>query len=403
MTGNSKEFKDDPTFVPWGPFVPPHFVNEPISRTDIITASVVWGLTLVATLSATYLGYGQTRNSRSPLRSAYVWMIWIELAVCFAMGLECFLHMLKVIRPSFALYFTLVFLWCIQTQLLLQIVINRIRVIVANRDLSRKIMICTAAFVTVINISVVVLWVPARLQINHGFKMANMIWDRIEKVLYLLVDAGLNWYFLRTVKANLINNGLTKYDKLVSFNKKMVVLSLSMDVMIIAAMSIPNSLVYVQFHPLAYLVKLNIEMVMANLIKRIAVSTARKTGQAEIAKEFQSNSSNTLSRRQSTTITRQSRNCGQFHELESVASLATDGKSDTCVVQVIPAGNQIKQTTEVVISRDSDMDCPADRPGPKIKITGGHTDTVGIEDQRKSAANTFHAVRLTTQATTKEW
>lgn len=72
-----------------------------------------------------------------------------------------------------------------------------------------------------------------------------MIWDRCEKVLYLLVDAGLNWYFLRTVKANLINNGLTKYDKLVTFNKKMVVLSLSMDVMIIAAMSIPNSLVYV--------------------------------------------------------------------------------------------------------------------------------------------------------------
>lgn len=86
---------------------------------------------------------------------------------------------------------------------------------------------------------------------GHSFQMANMIWDRIEKVLYLLVDAGLNWYFLRTVKSNLINNGLAKYDKLVSFNKKMVVLSPSMDVMIIAAMSIPNSLVYVTlFHKL---------------------------------------------------------------------------------------------------------------------------------------------------------
>jgi hypothetical protein len=62
-----------------------------------------------------------------------------------------------------------VFLWCIQTQLLLQIVINRIRVIVANRALSRKIMICTAAFVTAINISVVVLWVPARLQTSHAY------------------------------------------------------------------------------------------------------------------------------------------------------------------------------------------------------------------------------------------
>lgn len=74
-----------------------------------------------------------------------------------------------------------------------------------------------------------------------------MVWDRIEKVLYLLVDAGLNWYFLRTVKSNLINNGLSKYNKLASFNKRMVVISLSMDVMIIAAMSIPNSLVLVAF------------------------------------------------------------------------------------------------------------------------------------------------------------
>lgn len=100
MTGNSKDFKDDPMFVPWGPFVSPNFVNEPISPTDIITASVVWGLTLIAALLAVFLGYGQTRSSRSPLRSAYVWMIWIELTVCFAMGLECYLHMLKIIRPS---------------------------------------------------------------------------------------------------------------------------------------------------------------------------------------------------------------------------------------------------------------------------------------------------------------
>ncbi|KAF3053969.1 hypothetical protein E8E11_000218 [Didymella keratinophila] len=352
MTGQSQEFKEDPTFVPWEPFASPHFVNEPISKTDIITASVVWCLTLIAALSAIFLGYGQTRSSRSLLRSAYVWMIWIELAVCFAMGLECYLHMLKIIRPMF--------LWCIQTQLLLQIVTNRIRVIVANRALSRRIMICTAAFVTVINISVVVLWVLARLQVSHGFQMANMVWDRIEKVLYLLVDAGLNWYFLRTVKANLINNGLSKYDKL--------------------------------FHPLAYLVKLNIEMVMANLIKRIAVSTARKTGQVEIAKEFQSNSSNTLSRRQSAILTQQSHLRGQFHELESVASLATDSKSDTCVVQTKTC-NQIKQTTEVVISRDSDNTYSAENAGQEVWITGGHADMIPGEERRKSVASAVRGAK----------
>lgn len=104
-------------------------------------------------------------------------------------------------------------------------------------------MIATATFVTVINISVFFIWIPARLQISHKYEIINEYWDRTEKCLYLLVDAALNWYFLKTVKANLISNGLTKYNKLVQFNQRIVMVSLLMDVMIIAAMSIPNSFV----------------------------------------------------------------------------------------------------------------------------------------------------------------
>lgn len=71
----------------------------------------------------------------------------------------------------------------------------------------------------------------------------NNIWDRLEKVLYLLIDGFLNIYFMRVVKANLVRNGLEKYNKLVLFNKHMIVVSLLMDVMIIAAMWIPNGFV----------------------------------------------------------------------------------------------------------------------------------------------------------------
>jgi hypothetical protein len=166
----------------------------------------------------------------------------------------------------------------------------------SDRKRSRLILIGTAVFVTAINISVFNIWIPARLQISEryvGFIMSkllwnplswdripkawcekeksppvtspislqrlfkalptcwlswryhfiNEIWDRIEKVLYLLVDGVLNWWFLKTVKSSLINNGLNKYNKLVRFNQRIVVLSLCMDVMIIAAMSIPNSFV----------------------------------------------------------------------------------------------------------------------------------------------------------------
>jgi len=95
-----EEFKHDPSFVAWGPFVPAGFRNESITQGDIIIASIVWGLTCLSAIQALYLAWGQTTASRSPLRSIYVWLIWIELAVCSIMGLECYLHLLKFIKPS---------------------------------------------------------------------------------------------------------------------------------------------------------------------------------------------------------------------------------------------------------------------------------------------------------------
>jgi hypothetical protein len=131
----------------------------------------------------------------------------------------------------------------------------------------------------------------------------NSIWDRVEKVLFFLIDGALNWYFVRVVKKNLVHNGLHKYNRLVRYNQKMIVVSLLMDVMIIGAMSIPNGFVYVPrnllllhhtdghfsyaiFHPLAYLLKLNIEMAMANLIKKIAIENLQVTDNISALYEF---------------------------------------------------------------------------------------------------------------------
>jgi hypothetical protein len=204
----------------------------------------------------------------------------------------------------------------------------------------------------------------------------------------------LNWYFLKTVKENLINNGLTKYNKLVRFNQQIVMVSLLMDVMIIAAMSIPNSFVYVliplsahlarfpnpsfsryiQFHPLAYLVKLNIEMTMANLIKRIAISTSRKTGMASIAQEFKSSSNQSTSgQRTGGTVPHKSR--GSVHELASFASYTVDTKATSDqdqhrVVSFAPTGNQIKETREVIVHTEPNPHY--ERRGSEVEISGGH-------------------------------
>jgi hypothetical protein len=94
------EFRNVSSFKPWGPLISPTYENEHITGADITVASVVWALTLVNVGIAIWLACIQTKTSKSPLSSVYVWMIWLELATSFIMGLECFLHLLKFIPPS---------------------------------------------------------------------------------------------------------------------------------------------------------------------------------------------------------------------------------------------------------------------------------------------------------------
>jgi len=61
--------------------------------------------------------------------------------------------------------------------------------------------------------------------------------------IYLIVDALLNWYFIKVVRARLVRNGLERYRPLVRFNQRLIVLSISMDALIIGMMSLPNTFV----------------------------------------------------------------------------------------------------------------------------------------------------------------
>jgi hypothetical protein len=96
----NNEFRPDVHFEPWGPLISPHYVKEPITKADIIVASVVWALTVINAIIAFWLATSQTRSSKYPVRSTYVWMIWLELLASFIMGFECYLHLLKFIKPS---------------------------------------------------------------------------------------------------------------------------------------------------------------------------------------------------------------------------------------------------------------------------------------------------------------
>lgn len=261
-------------------FLPPHFVLEEVTSDDFVIASLAWGFTLgfgwltvssaIAQTAKTWRRYG----SRS-IHNTYIWMIWLEVIVCIIFSTICWLYLKGTIPPSFAFYFTILTTWALQVQFLLQIIINRCSILLPDKRAARRLKFYVALFITAINISVYCIWVPARLQISERYIHINEFWDRTEKVIYLLVDAALNLYFIIIVKRNLVANGLKKYKRLTNFNIFIIGFSLSMDILIISMMSLKNTFVYMQFHPLAYMVKLNIEMTMADLIAKIAKKQER--------------------------------------------------------------------------------------------------------------------------------
>jgi hypothetical protein len=117
-----------------------------------------------------------------------------------------------------------------QTQCLIQIIANRVGLIMVDKRKARNMKRTLFILVGLINISVYCIWIPARLEVSETFIHVNDVWDRLEKVLYLFIDGALNGYFLYLVRAKLISRGLTKYKPLFNFNAVIVCVSLSMDV-----------------------------------------------------------------------------------------------------------------------------------------------------------------------------
>ncbi|KAL1637562.1 hypothetical protein SLS56_000700 [Neofusicoccum ribis] len=277
----------------------PNFKNQEVTQDDMNIASLTWGFTLGFGFLTVWTAIKQTRHvtkkhGATRLNSPYIWMIWLEISVCLSFSIICWLHLRGFIAPSFAFYFSILTTWALQVQFLLQIIINRVSVLLVNRRKALHIKIGTAILITSINISVYCIWIPARLQISESYIHLNEVWDRCEKVIYLLVDAALNWYFIRIVQRNLVRQGLKKYESLVKFNIYIIGFSLSMDVLIISMMSLKNSFVYMQFHPLAYIVKLKIEMSMADLIATVSRSNATTSGGAAFNRGYNDRAQPTL-------------------------------------------------------------------------------------------------------------
>lgn len=243
------------------------------SAADFKLAGAAAGFTLGFGLLTVWEAIKQTKVVRSPLRSHYIYMIWGEIFVNLVMGIIAWLMLDGVLIPTVPVLFVALLLWVFEIQLLMQIIINRVAVIADDPRMIKKIKWGTVIVISLIQMAVFCIWIP-----THSFPppspifgRINKYWDPTSKSLICVIDAALNYYFIRSVNLRLVKfHGLVKYKPLVTFNSRLLVVSVLMDVMLIGLMFLKNGMVYTQFHPVAYMVKLNIEMTMASLIKKIA-------------------------------------------------------------------------------------------------------------------------------------
>ncbi|THX48284.1 hypothetical protein D6D06_09189 [Aureobasidium pullulans] len=245
------------------------------SSGDYQVAACAAGFSLGFGYLTTVRAIHQTRANRAPWRSAYIWMIWGEILANLCLGILTWLWLKDIVKNGPVLLFFILFFYVFEVQFLMQIIINRISIISERKATSQKLKIATAVIISCINAAVFCIFIPSHLTPPPSmvFVHINKYWDRCSKILIMLVDAFLNWYFIYVVKARLVKyHGLRKYKPLVAYYTRLGIISVAMDLMLIGLMSLPNGIVFVQFHPVAYMVKLNIEMSMADMIIKVAKS-----------------------------------------------------------------------------------------------------------------------------------
>ncbi|KAF8464684.1 hypothetical protein BDZ91DRAFT_821818, partial [Kalaharituber pfeilii] len=270
--------------MPAFPALGKHYVPLSITEKDREICLILWGFTIGFGFLTVWKAFKQTMkvNSGCRHRSMYVWLIWLNILGSLGYGVSGWLFIQKHVKHGFPLFFIILLAWAIQIQTQLQIILNRLSVIWVNKRRALQLRWGVFGLFLIINIVVATIWLPAVMQIDPIYTHINNIWDRIEKVIYLLVDASLNFLFVRIVKKELVDCGLTKYKRLADFNIRIILISISMDIIIIGFMSYPNAYVFLSFHPPGFLIKLNIEMSMAELILKIARFKENKTSDQNI-------------------------------------------------------------------------------------------------------------------------
>lgn len=124
-----------------------------------------------ATIAAGFaLGFGfltvweaikQTKRNKDPSKSIYIYMIWGEVFSNIGLGVMGWLLIDGVVTATVPVLFFMLVFYVLEIQLLMQIIVNRIAIIAETHEIVMRVKWATAAAITVINIVVFCIWIPA--------------------------------------------------------------------------------------------------------------------------------------------------------------------------------------------------------------------------------------------------
>ncbi|POW23110.1 hypothetical protein PSHT_00510 [Puccinia striiformis] len=190
-----------------------HSTNIPTlqNASDHDLAGVVFGFTLG-------FGFFVICNAVKRTRKVYTFtiMTWLTILVTSASAWMVFFNLENVVHRPLAYYVVLSILWSIQSQCVLQIIVNRIVLIWGNPAHIRWLRWGVFSWVSLINISAI----PARIQVSPAYAKFQAVWEPSESK-----DIDIKWS----------NEILMFSNELVKFNILVIGLSIALDLGIVFA------------------------------------------------------------------------------------------------------------------------------------------------------------------------
>ena len=262
-------------------------------RIDEDVASGLFGIVLATSAVCVWaIVQTQRRSTR------YAVLCWIEVVASFVLGAVALAYQITARARSSVMLGVFVVMWSIEVQVYFQLIFQRLSVFdVQHRRRDR----CAVFFaLLLVNVGTLTIWVPERAVLPNLSQSQHQAiwawWPRVEKLVYLLVDLGMNIRFIQLVRRQLLAIGMVKYQSLIGFNYQCIAVSLSCDAILLALQWFPkNPKIFVLAHPAVFLVKLILEISICR--KMIAISRDRTSErtlvQAETARMYDQRSVST--------------------------------------------------------------------------------------------------------------